>query len=175
MQLLRPMYYSYAEEEESYEYLHQYMFGDYLMVSPVTTQAQIQNSYENATTAWTLTEQNVWIPPGNWIEWFSGKLFVGPQEVWMPIIRSLTSYREFACFFSFSFRFLASSVFFFFFCFSFASSSSDCELDCAELLAGGDSHLCTGWRCDSAESSLCCTNSRYAFLFLLLLPFSYLM
>eukprot|EP00026_Physarum_polycephalum_P002216 Phypoly_transcript_02221.p1 GENE.Phypoly_transcript_02221~~Phypoly_transcript_02221.p1 ORF type:complete len:941 (-),score=116.19 Phypoly_transcript_02221:93-2759(-) len=67
--LLRPMYYSYPEENDAYEVPTQYMFGDTFLVSPVVAPNPGNN----------LTEITIWIPSGVWIEYHSGQAFTGPQ------------------------------------------------------------------------------------------------
>ncbi len=66
---MRPMYYDYPEAEEAYAFTHQYMFGDDMMVAPITEAVSEYNQ---------LATQKVWIPEGDWVEWYSGKYFTGP-------------------------------------------------------------------------------------------------
>eukprot|EP01111_Echinosteliopsis_oligospora_P010625 TRINITY_DN3361_c0_g1_i1.p1 TRINITY_DN3361_c0_g1~~TRINITY_DN3361_c0_g1_i1.p1 ORF type:complete len:463 (-),score=137.00 TRINITY_DN3361_c0_g1_i1:37-1425(-) len=69
--LLRPMYYHFPEDSNAYSMTGQYMFGEDILVSPITSASPGNN----------LTEQTVWIPEGNWIEYYSGKLFTGPTTI----------------------------------------------------------------------------------------------
>ena len=70
--ICRPMYYDYPEAEEAYEVKDQYMFGDDLLVAPITTPAQGDAQ---------LAKRLVWLPPGSWIEWTSGAELKGPAIV----------------------------------------------------------------------------------------------
>jgi len=69
---LRPLYYDWPEEPAAYAQKGQYAFGDQLFVVPVT-QAMHAGSR--------LARVEVWIPPGRWIEWPTGREFSGPQMV----------------------------------------------------------------------------------------------
>lgn len=69
--LCRPMYYDYADSQEAYDQKDEYMFGDNMLVRPVT--APLQGA--KAT-------QAVWLPKGaDWYEVASGKLLKGGQTV----------------------------------------------------------------------------------------------
>lgn len=67
--LCRPMYYDYPEKEEAYKFRDQYMFGDRMIVSPITA-PEDQNSM--------LSKRRIWLPEGKWIEWFTGSILEGP-------------------------------------------------------------------------------------------------
>ncbi len=69
---MRPMYYDYPEADEAYAFTQQYLFGDELIVAPVTEPISDYNR---------LAKQNVWLPEGTWVEWHSGQYFVGPKVV----------------------------------------------------------------------------------------------
>lgn len=64
--LCRPMYYDYPEEENAYTFRNQYMFGDNIIVSPITKPA-VEDFAEN----------EVWLPQGIWYEMSSGTVFEG--------------------------------------------------------------------------------------------------
>lgn len=69
--LCRPMYYDYADCSQAYEMKNEYMFGDDMIVRPVTT----PRDGAKATA-------EVWLPKGNdWYETASGKLIKGGQTV----------------------------------------------------------------------------------------------
>lgn len=70
--LVHPLYYDYPDQTESYSFEDEYMFGDDIMVAPV-----VGPMAEDTL----LTLQDVWIPPGSWIEWYSGRKFAGPAVV----------------------------------------------------------------------------------------------
>lgn len=69
--LCRPMYYDYADSPQAYDNKDEYMFGDNMIVRPVT-------SPRNGAKA----TVEVWLPKGNdWYETASGKLLKGGQTV----------------------------------------------------------------------------------------------
>ena len=69
--LCRPMYYDYADCPQAYEMKNEYMFGDDMIVRPVTS----PRDGAKATA-------DVWLPKGNdWYEVASGKLIKGGQTV----------------------------------------------------------------------------------------------
>jgi alpha-glucosidase (family GH31 glycosyl hydrolase) len=70
--MLRGLYYSWPTHAEAYSTKTEYIFGDDMVVMPVTAPLN---------TATALVQQSVWIPPGQWIEWFSGLAFTGPKTV----------------------------------------------------------------------------------------------
>lgn len=70
--ICRPMYYYYPEEEAAYEFNSQYMFGDNLLAAPITQPIASNNL---------LAFKRIWLPPGNWIEWFTGKRLQGPGVI----------------------------------------------------------------------------------------------
>jgi len=69
--ILRPMYYDYPKEDVAYEMKGQYMFGNDMLVSPITHSLGDK----------IFTEQKVWLPEGKWIEWNSGLLLNGGKEI----------------------------------------------------------------------------------------------
>jgi alpha-glucosidase (family GH31 glycosyl hydrolase) len=69
--LCRPMYYDYPENQEAYEEKNEYMFGDNLLVYPITVPMKDGKSVKQ-----------VWLPAGNdWYELTSGTLLKGGQRV----------------------------------------------------------------------------------------------
>jgi alpha-glucosidase (family GH31 glycosyl hydrolase) len=78
--MLRPMYYDYPEAEAAYETKNQYMFGNDMIIAPVTHPIDfdkdgLKNLY---------TMQKIWLPEGNWIEWSSGALIEGGKIIERP-------------------------------------------------------------------------------------------
>jgi alpha-glucosidase (family GH31 glycosyl hydrolase) len=67
-----PLYYDWPEADAAYTQKNEYLFGDNIMVSPIT--APVDKDTQLAT-------QNLWIPPGEWIESPTGKHFTGPLQV----------------------------------------------------------------------------------------------
>lgn len=64
--LCRPMYYDYPKDENAYKYDRQYMFGDNMLMAPVTTPAV--DGYSTV---------EVWLPDGEWYEEATGTLLQG--------------------------------------------------------------------------------------------------
>ena len=73
--LSRPMYYDYPKDENAYKYSNQFMFGDDMMICPVTTPMADGKIY---------SEQAIWLPEGKWYEWSSGTLLDGGMELVRP-------------------------------------------------------------------------------------------
>lgn len=69
--ICRPMYYDYPDESKAYEYSNEYMFGDDILIAPVTSP-----SVDGYSTV------KVWLPDDNdWFEWNTGTLIKGGQEL----------------------------------------------------------------------------------------------
>ncbi len=66
--LCRPMYYDYPEQQEAYDFRSQYMFGDEMMIAPITKPS------ENG-----LTAMDIWFPEGYWYELHTGDLIHGGE------------------------------------------------------------------------------------------------
>lgn len=64
--LCRPMYYDYPQAQEAYDFRSQYMFGDDMMIAPITRPS------ENGFTA-----MEIWFPEGDWYELHTGTLIQG--------------------------------------------------------------------------------------------------
>ena len=67
--ICRPMYYDYPEAEEAYQFKDQYMFGDDMLVAPIT---------EPISDATMLAIKKIWLPEGDWVEWFTDAKLHGP-------------------------------------------------------------------------------------------------
>ncbi len=74
--LCRPLYYEWPELDEAYQHGGQYMFGDDLLVAPVTEPADPISG---------LAMVKVWLPPGTWTNWFTGRMYDGPADVRMAV------------------------------------------------------------------------------------------
>lgn len=68
--LCRPLYYDYPEHEEAYEFRNEYMFGDNMLIAPITEPAV--NGF---------TEADIWLPDGRWYELHTGTLLDGGRTV----------------------------------------------------------------------------------------------
>ena len=71
--LCMPMYYRY-DTEQAYQIKNQYLFGDTLLVCPITEQADKRLNLSAAT---------VWLPDGRWTDLFTGRIYKGGQTVTM--------------------------------------------------------------------------------------------
>ena len=67
-----PLYYNWPEAEEAYTQKNEYLFGDNMIVAPITAPVDAASQ---------LASQSVWIPPGEWVESATGKHFTGPLSV----------------------------------------------------------------------------------------------
>ncbi len=67
--LCRPMYYDSPESPEAYQFTGEYMFGDQMLVAPVT--APVDSSSM-------LAPVQIWLPAGEWVEWYTGARLRGP-------------------------------------------------------------------------------------------------
>jgi len=74
--LCRPLYYEWPELDEAYEYTGEYLFGDDLLVAPVTTPKNEISGYAEAA---------VWLPPGKWTNWFTGWTYEGPRRILLQV------------------------------------------------------------------------------------------
>jgi len=71
--LVTPLYFKWPLESNAYKYNGtEYIFGPDLLVAPITNPV---NPATNTTT------KAIWIPVGDWIDWATGELFTGPQEI----------------------------------------------------------------------------------------------
>ena len=69
---LRPLYYDWPENGSAYSSKGEYLFGDQMIASPVTSPGDKVTG---------LAEETVWLPDGDWMEWPTGKHFAGPVSV----------------------------------------------------------------------------------------------
>jgi alpha-glucosidase len=72
LSLLRPLYYDWPEAPEAYTTTDEYLFGDDMIVSPIA--GPIGADTATAT-------KTIWLPPGEWVEWFTGARLQGPATV----------------------------------------------------------------------------------------------
>jgi hypothetical protein len=61
----RALYLDWPEQDQAYQHDSEYMFGDSMLVAPVTTPGLS-------------TTSSVWFPPGTWTDFFTGATFTGP-------------------------------------------------------------------------------------------------
>jgi alpha-glucosidase (family GH31 glycosyl hydrolase) len=62
MPILRPLYLQYPELEEAYRHSHEYFFGEEMLVAPVLDPSG---------------NQTIYLPAGQWIDFFTGKRYEG--------------------------------------------------------------------------------------------------
>ncbi len=74
--LCRPLYYAWPELDEAYKRPGQYLLGDDLLCAPVT---------EPVDPVSRCAMLSVWIPPGSWTHWFTGRTYEGPREVLLQV------------------------------------------------------------------------------------------
>ncbi|MCH4888598.1 DUF5110 domain-containing protein [Acidaminobacter sp. JC074] len=65
-----PMYYEHPDQDEAYHYGNQYYFGD-LIVSPFVKKADEHTK---------LSRQSVWLPEGDWYDFFTGHYYAGSEH-----------------------------------------------------------------------------------------------
>ena len=66
--LCRPLYYDNPEAKEAYEFKEEYMFGDNMLIAPVTSEVDSVDGYASV---------KVWLPEGEWLEYKTGKMLKG--------------------------------------------------------------------------------------------------
>lgn len=82
LSLCEPLYYSYPDAPESYQFKNQYLFGQHMIVAPITKRSQ-QNG---------LSELAVWLPEGVWTDFFTGDIYrVGKNGRVFTAVRPLDS------------------------------------------------------------------------------------
>ncbi|HEV2327132.1 MAG TPA: TIM-barrel domain-containing protein, partial [Terracidiphilus sp.] len=69
---LHPLYYDWPNQDAAYTSKNEYMFGSQMLAAPVT---------EAVDTTSGLATEKIWFPPGEWIEWPTGKHFTGPTTI----------------------------------------------------------------------------------------------
>ena len=69
LSLCRPLYYDHPEAEDAYRFGEQYMFGSDLLVAPLAAEMSPETL---------LATKAVWLPPGEWYEYFTGSRLRGP-------------------------------------------------------------------------------------------------
>jgi alpha-glucosidase len=69
---LRPLYYDWPNSAPAYDARNEYLFGNQMLAAPVVAPADKVSG---------LTEEKIWLPAGQWIEWPTGKRLDGPAQV----------------------------------------------------------------------------------------------
>jgi alpha-glucosidase (family GH31 glycosyl hydrolase) len=68
---IRPLYLDFPDVEQAYHNGQEYLFGDNLLVAPITQPGAGPNK---------VASQAVWFPKGDWFDFFTGESFTGPTE-----------------------------------------------------------------------------------------------
>lgn len=69
---LRPLYYDWPEQDAAYTSKGEYVFGNDMLVAPVTTPMDPDTH---------LAKETVWIPEGQWVERATGRTLSGPRMI----------------------------------------------------------------------------------------------
>ena len=67
--MVLPLYYEWPELDEAYTYDHSYLFGTAFFVNPITAPMRADTQ---------MTEWETWMPPGVWVNTFTGAVVKGP-------------------------------------------------------------------------------------------------
>jgi alpha-glucosidase (family GH31 glycosyl hydrolase) len=70
--IVHPLYYDYPDNEEAYSFKTQYLFGNDMLIAPITTPIDTKTQ---------LAEKTIWLPKGEWFEFSSGTLLEGNRVV----------------------------------------------------------------------------------------------
>ncbi|WP_373987250.1 TIM-barrel domain-containing protein [Duganella sp. BuS-21] len=70
--IVRPMYLEYPEQDQAYQFKHQYLFGDDMLVAPVASPVDRQTL---------VADKTLWLPPGQWYEWSTGATLEGGRTL----------------------------------------------------------------------------------------------
>jgi hypothetical protein len=70
--LVHPLYYDWPNDSAAYGFPDEYAFGPDMIVRPVTAPMSPDTL---------LARQRLWLPPGEWYEWFTGARLTGPAAV----------------------------------------------------------------------------------------------
>ena len=70
--LVRPLYYQWPCEPQAYRAKDQYLFGDLLLVKPITTPASRKTG---------MSSVDLWLPRGTWFDLFRHEMLTGPALV----------------------------------------------------------------------------------------------
>ena len=69
--ICRPLYYEWPEENKAYSVEDEYLFGDDILVSPISTPADSEGK----------SERKTWLPDGVWFDMCRNKLRIGGQTI----------------------------------------------------------------------------------------------
>ncbi len=69
--IIRPLYLDYPGENEAYTFDQEYLYGDNVLVAPITSPDDAGGN----------GSVSAWIPPGTWTDYFTGASYTGPATV----------------------------------------------------------------------------------------------
>jgi hypothetical protein len=69
--IIRPLYLDYPANSEAYSFNQEYLYGDNVLVAPITTPDDANGN----------GSVSAWIPPGTWTDYFTGTSYTGPATV----------------------------------------------------------------------------------------------
>jgi alpha-glucosidase (family GH31 glycosyl hydrolase) len=78
--LVTPLYYAHPEKEEAYQCPNEYWFGSELIAAPFVSPRHAETG---------LSRQTIWLPEGDWFNFFSGEYFPGGGGRWITVHGSL--------------------------------------------------------------------------------------
>ncbi len=70
--ICHPLYYDYPELDAAYRSPQEYLFGSQMLVAPVASPIAKDSL---------VAGQTIWLPPGEWLEWYTGTMLRGPATV----------------------------------------------------------------------------------------------
>lgn len=82
--LVQPLYWEWPDHDQAYQFKNQYLFGSEILVIPITTPQDHGTG---------LGKVKGWLPPGRWVDFFTGLSYMGDRELW--ICRQLAQYPVF--------------------------------------------------------------------------------
>ncbi|MEY9931129.1 alpha-glucosidase (family GH31 glycosyl hydrolase) [Catenulispora sp. GP43] len=69
--IIRPLYLDYPSNNEAYTFKQEYLYGDNVLVAPITTASDANGN----------GSVSAWVPPGTWTDYFTGTSYTGPTTV----------------------------------------------------------------------------------------------
>lgn len=72
--LVQPLYWEWPHHPQAYQHRNHYLFGSEILVIPITTP-------QSPTVR--LAKTKAWLPPGRWVDFFTGRVYNGDQTVWL--------------------------------------------------------------------------------------------
>ncbi len=70
--ITQPLYLDYPDQAAAYTHPEEYLYGSDVLVAPVTSPGAVADT-------------TVWIPPGRWVDYFTGATFTGPATTTVSV------------------------------------------------------------------------------------------